>query len=96
MTTEVYGHLAPGYLRDEVDRLRFNVPAPDPKTLRQAANAPPVAAPFAAPVLQDPPSTPKSVRDDVQNASSDAHMRSRARQDSNLRPTAPEAVALSS
>jgi hypothetical protein len=26
ITTEIYGHLAPGYLRDEVDRLRFHAP----------------------------------------------------------------------
>jgi Phage integrase family len=28
ITTEVYGHLAPGYLRDEIERLRFGV-SPD-------------------------------------------------------------------
>jgi hypothetical protein len=26
ITTEVYGHLAPGYLRDEIDRLQFGAP----------------------------------------------------------------------
>jgi len=30
MTTEVYGHLAPEYLRSEVDRLQFEPPAPPP------------------------------------------------------------------
>jgi len=28
MTTEVYGHLAPGYLRTEIDRRSFGLPAP--------------------------------------------------------------------
>jgi len=27
ITTETYGHLAPGYLRDEVDRMRFGMPS---------------------------------------------------------------------
>ena len=26
ITTEVYGHLAPGYLRAEIDRLQFGTP----------------------------------------------------------------------
>ncbi len=29
ITTEVYGHLSPGYLRAEVDRLRFGLTPPD-------------------------------------------------------------------
>jgi integrase len=49
ITTEVYGHLAPNYLRDEIDRLRFHAPD-EPK-------APPletvVPAPFGPQVVHD-------------------------------------------
>jgi integrase len=56
ITTEVYGHLAPGYLQSEVDRLQFGtripdaVPADEIAEQRPAANA--ESDPFAAPVLQ--------------------------------------------
>src|SRR5258708_36063555 len=37
ITTEIYGHLAPEYLRAEVDRLKFGVrPAPDDSISMQA------------------------------------------------------------
>ncbi len=40
ITTEVYGHLAPGHLRAEVDRLRFHAPEePTEQPLEVAANA---------------------------------------------------------
>jgi hypothetical protein len=53
ITTEVYGHLAPGYLRAEVDRLVFGPPSPNARQL--GGRAPTAAeAPFAAPLLQDP------------------------------------------
>ncbi len=41
LTTEVYGHLAPEYLRAEVDRLTFGPPAPQtepPKAAAQVEN----------------------------------------------------------
>ncbi len=44
ITTDVYGHLAPEYLRAEVDRLNFGVqpaPAPEPETARAVANSAP-------------------------------------------------------
>jgi hypothetical protein len=44
ITTDVYGHLAPEYLRAEVDRLNFGVqpaPAPEPEEARAAANSAP-------------------------------------------------------
>jgi hypothetical protein len=49
LTTEVYGHLAPGYLRDEVDRLVFGIGAPhdEPQEIRQQA----IAASFATRLL---------------------------------------------
>jgi len=41
ITTEVYGHLAPGYLRAEVDRLSFGLPSQEaaPEKARQTANS---------------------------------------------------------
>ena len=47
ITTEVYGHLAPGYLRAEVDRLSF-LPAPESSDSLAAA---PDSSPFAANLL---------------------------------------------
>ncbi len=44
-TTEIYGHLSPGYLRSEVDRLRFNPPTLSattvPELVRISANSGP-------------------------------------------------------
>jgi hypothetical protein len=70
ITTEVYGHLAPGYLQSEVDRLQFGARVPDAVAAdeiaeqRLAANA--ESDPFAAPVLQslDPESISLSVDSD--------------------------------
>ena len=39
ITTEVYGHLAPGYLKKEIDRLRF-----EPAPADQAATVIPISA----------------------------------------------------
>ncbi len=52
VTVEVYGHLTPGYLRAEVDRLQFN---PKPTEQNEQRQVQPVAVnadAFAAPVLQ--------------------------------------------
>jgi hypothetical protein len=60
ITTEIYGHLEPGYLRREIDSLRFE--ASPPSTLpdaRAVANAPP----FAASLLHDPPNRDPGVTD---------------------------------
>lgn len=51
ITTEVYGHLAADYLRDEANRLRFFTEKPTPAVephvqpvkLQRAANSPPFA-----------------------------------------------------
>jgi excisionase family DNA binding protein len=51
ITTEVYGHLAPGYLRSEIDRLSFGPPPPGTQP------DPPPGAPAGSnvpPVCQDP------------------------------------------
>ena len=49
ITTEVYGHLLPGYLKAEVDRLSFPGVS---KTLPREAT---VRSPFATMLLQSPP-----------------------------------------
>ena len=69
ITTEVYGHLAPDYLRAEVDRLRFfsDSPSPrpqEPEPVRAVAVAGTKGDSFAAPVLQDSPDAQKGVSDD--------------------------------
>ena len=53
ITTEVYGHLAPGYLRAEVDRLALGLTEAAPPELPQQVAAGAKAAPFAASLLQD-------------------------------------------
>jgi integrase len=62
ITTEVYGHLAPDYLRAEVDRLTFGLPVEsEPQQTSRAAGAvamgAPKADPFAASLLQAPANT---------------------------------------
>ena len=56
ITTEIYGHLSPEYLRAEVDRLRFG-PAQEPESTTSAESAAvPMAvnfSPFGPPVVQD-------------------------------------------
>jgi hypothetical protein len=59
ITTEVYGHLSPNYLRAEVDRLSFGLPAgsgeqPGSRPAGAVALGPQGAAPFAASLLQAP------------------------------------------
>jgi integrase len=49
ITTEVYGHLAPGYLRSEVDRLSFGVAPPEDTT--QEARLVASAGPFVTRLL---------------------------------------------
>jgi integrase len=47
ITTEVYGHLLPGYLREEIDRLSFGAPVLDPGSSDSqllAADSPPFGA----------------------------------------------------
>ena len=55
ITTEVYGHLSPGYLRQEIDLLSFKTPSIDTnKTLATSTEA----DPFGAIVVQDPTNAP--------------------------------------
>jgi len=53
ITTEVYGHLAPGYLRAEVDRLAFGLPAPELPVEVPAAPAGAAASPLVTRLLPD-------------------------------------------
>jgi integrase len=59
VTMDFYAHLAPGYLRDEVNRLRFDAPEPGSELaeLPRAANA----EPFAASLLQEGSGAPESL-----------------------------------
>ncbi len=108
ITTEFYGHLAPGYLRGAIDRLAFeSPPAPAEKASRAAAGDsgdspddpiplpdPIPLHPFAAPVLQ-PVESPddEPPRDPRKPGRLRAISRS-GREDLNLRHSAPKADAL--
>ena len=93
---EVYGHLAPGYLRAEVDRLAFGltVIAPAEAPARVAIGA--ELAPFAAPLLRGGRTEDATAGNRTLDASDSRPLDWRAIQDSNLWPSAPEADALSS
>jgi hypothetical protein len=52
LTTEVYGHLAPGYLRSEIDRLQLAPPAPESPRVAVAIATTPA---FATDLLQTSP-----------------------------------------
>jgi len=106
ITTEFYGHLAPGYLRGAIDRLAFeSSPAPADEATRATAgaageppnDADPLPDPiplrrFAAPVLQDSDSP-----DDEPPGGSRKPGRLRSisrsgREDLNLRHSAPKTM----
>jgi integrase len=53
VTTEVYGHLLPGYLRAEIDRLSFGAPVLDPAS-NDSQTVAPTSPPFGAHLV--PPS----------------------------------------
>jgi integrase len=70
ITTEVYGHLSPGYLRSEVDRLRFAPPPPEPPERKpMAANAEILAASLLQDAVRESPSENPS--DDSSSSSRD-------------------------
>jgi integrase len=105
ITTEFYGHLAPGYLRNAIDRLSFN-PSP-PQRLPQAATAamatttaahePPENAHvplFAAPVLHAREHRTKGSPAESEKAPRFRCLKRSGREDSNLRHPAPKAGAL--
>jgi len=104
ITTEFYGHLAPGYLRGAIDRLAFeSSPAPADEATRATAGAagePPNDAdplpapiplrPFAAPVLQDPDSPDDEPPRDPRKPGRLRGISRSGREDSNLRHSAPK------
>jgi len=93
ITTEVYGHLAPDYLRAEVDRLVFSPPSPNARQL--GAGAPAAAeAPFAAPLLQDPAEGAILADGESAKVAESEDKKGSGREDSNLRHPAPKAGAL--
>ena len=59
ITTEIYGHLAPGYLRSEVDLLSFGAPPALPTAPLPRPGAREKGTRFAAPVLQGPAEGPE-------------------------------------
>jgi hypothetical protein len=64
ITTEVYGHLLPGYLRDEIDRLRFGVVPGEPES-SDSQRAAAGRTPFAAYLLQSGSGTPEGPDSDA-------------------------------
>ncbi len=106
ITTEIYGHLLPGYLRAEVDRLAFGTPELAPPETRDALareSCPTLSQTALAPEGahgQDPLRSEKDRSAPVAGGDAKSRIRKgiewRAMQELNLRPTAPEAVALSS
>ena len=71
ITVDVYGHLAPGYLRAEIDRLQFNPPE-EPKPQRQPVEVAEAvgtvgSAPLGPPVVQAPPETAPRVDGPIRN-----------------------------
>jgi hypothetical protein len=90
LTMDVYGHLLPGYLHDEIDWLRFNVESSESPEV--AASPTDLVTSFYRPPLPSPhrPSTllpnPRILEGLARYATGD----------SNARPSAPEADALSS
>jgi len=108
ITTEIYGHFAPGYLRGAIDRLAFeSQPPAAAEAARAAAGAPttppddadplpdPIPLrPFAAPVLQDPDSPDDEPPSGPRKPPKLRCILRSGREDLNLRHSAPKADAL--
>jgi len=94
ITTEVYGHLVPDYLRAEIDRLSFGVrpPAPPCKDSQFVAAR---TTEFGPPLVQTAATTTRARSRSSDDASDIANLQLWARRDSNSLPPAPEAGALS-
>ncbi len=87
ITTEVYGHLAPDYLRAEVDRLSFGAPP-------QHSLPAPKAAPLAAGLLLAPGAEPKRATEHMPDPSDSVALSRSGWRDLNPRHPAPKAGAL--
>ena len=93
ITTEVYGHLAPGYLRAEVDRLVFGLPAPNMPAVIELPGTSAVGADlgaFATRLLPEATDSKNEGRSPSGFPSESAALRWSGRQDLNLRPLAPQ------
>jgi hypothetical protein len=108
ITTEFYGHLAPGYLRGAIDRLAFEASAPPPEGATRAAAGgsgerpndpdplpdPIPLRPFAAPVLQTVESPDGEPPSGPRKPRGFRDLTRSGREDLNLRHSAPKADAL--
>jgi integrase len=101
ITTEFYGHLAPGYLRNAIDRLAFEATPTEPTQRVAVASAPLepalVAAlipEFAAPLLQARKTGDREPSDASEKGPRFRCLPRSGREDSNLRHSAPKADAL--
>src|SRR5450432_2314880 len=94
ITTEVYGHLVPDYLRAEIDRLSFGI-APPPKPSIDSPTLGALPTGFATSVLHPGPieAADKKIGPTASNDSEE--MQLWARRDSNPLPPASEAGTLS-
>jgi hypothetical protein len=94
ITTEVYGHLVPDYLRAEIDRLSFGI-APPPKPSSDSPTLGAVPTGLATSVLQPRPIEAPDKKIGPTDSNDSEDFDSWAWRDSNLLPPASEAGALS-
>jgi integrase len=95
ITTEVYGHLAPEYLRAEVDRLSFRPkPQPDVEETPAMAAGGEVLGPFVTRLLPGSDFVHKKAPGTEDFSFDSEGFKWSGRQDSNLRPLGPEPSAL--
>jgi hypothetical protein len=92
LTTEVYGHLVPDYLRAEIDRLSFGI-TPNSSKVSPAVGRLPEE--LATSVLQGARNRPQNATSDLSGASDFEDLDLWARRDSNPLPSASEADTLS-
>jgi len=91
LTTEVYGHLAPGYLRAEVDRLSFGIAPSEPaKPQARVGNL----VPFVPPLSPNGAGTVVPLKGKAHNPAAPLAENQWALQDSNLGPIGYEPTAL--
>jgi hypothetical protein len=93
ITTEVYGHLLPGYLRDEINRLSFGVAPASPTASESNRSQPEAAAAreLATYLLQAPSGADLGADAGPRDPNDHAILNLWARRDSNPRPSASEA-----
>src|SRR6185312_14542018 len=94
ITTEVYGHLVPDFLRAEIDRLHFGI-APPPKPSSDSPPSAAVPTALATSVLHPGPIAPLDGKIGPAASNDSNDFDGWARRDSNPRPPASEAGTLS-